>query len=646
MMKQRAEQEKQTSRTRVLICIRRCRECFQLINLVFSSSSHVWISRHLMLRHGMLSPNSKLLPQSAVDPTRLSIASDFSLSSYLSNTSNVSLASTTSTSSKHLKDARDTPQRRVRHRDGKLLKGGIGLTTGLGWSDSEDEDAPSPLTRRLSSLVLTRRVSSSVNSYRSSHSQSYLPHPLSRSISHSILREVDEYEADEFGYSLRDSVAPRSFPTRSQGISRVGSTHSVGSSSLGRYSTLSTSSSSAPGRSMRANSGSASSSYGVSASSKTNSFHNGNGVGTGLALSIPEQDDGVTPTRAAFERSNLPGTATDLPHTPSSTASSVSIPFPATPESTEDLPKSHPGYNKNKMLPPLPASGKGKYPSSLGLRSPAGALQRPRTYSNASSVSTNSVLGLPPSGPDGSTSRGPSPVLGIPRPSIGGAVPRPPVGGTPRPSITGTPRPSLSGGLSLNGATPRPSLAIPRPSLSAGPRSSFSAVPRPITPSSAPASANGTTSPGYAPRQLKLVPRSATLSSLNTSQNIHFDQALQSQSLEKPIQPGEQPPRPGQMLTYNRNVHDQLKLRALSPNAGYGPTHVMPISPGGTQTLFIPSSSSGPNPSSTLSTPSTSPLQESPKPKPRTGTGMVYRTNLTMGGASPSRMRLPSSTQR
>jgi hypothetical protein len=33
------------------------------------------------------------------------------------------------------KDERDTIRRRVRHRDGRLLRGGIGLTTGLGWSD-------------------------------------------------------------------------------------------------------------------------------------------------------------------------------------------------------------------------------------------------------------------------------------------------------------------------------------------------------------------------------------------------------------------------------------------------------------------------------------------------------------------------------
>jgi hypothetical protein len=33
------------------------------------------------------------------------------------------------------KDERDTAVRRQRHRDRKLLLGGLGLTTGLGWSD-------------------------------------------------------------------------------------------------------------------------------------------------------------------------------------------------------------------------------------------------------------------------------------------------------------------------------------------------------------------------------------------------------------------------------------------------------------------------------------------------------------------------------
>jgi len=36
-----------------------------------------------------------------------------------------------------------------------MLQGGVGLTTGLGWSDSEDEDAPSPLTRRLNTLTIS-----------------------------------------------------------------------------------------------------------------------------------------------------------------------------------------------------------------------------------------------------------------------------------------------------------------------------------------------------------------------------------------------------------------------------------------------------------------------------------------------------------
>jgi len=41
----------------------------------------------------------------------------------------------TATTKTIIKDERDTPMRRVRHRDGRLLRGGIGLTTGLGWSD-------------------------------------------------------------------------------------------------------------------------------------------------------------------------------------------------------------------------------------------------------------------------------------------------------------------------------------------------------------------------------------------------------------------------------------------------------------------------------------------------------------------------------
>ena len=60
------------------------------------------------------------------------------------------------------KDPRHTERRRVRHRDGSLLRAGMGLTTGLGWSDSEDEDAPSALTRRLISTTIERKRSTTI----------------------------------------------------------------------------------------------------------------------------------------------------------------------------------------------------------------------------------------------------------------------------------------------------------------------------------------------------------------------------------------------------------------------------------------------------------------------------------------------------
>ncbi|CAK5263276.1 unnamed protein product [Mycena citricolor] len=93
----------------------------------------------LMLHHGYLSPRSKLLTSSKPFPA---------------SSSSASLRSNASSASQLPRDSRDTPYRRVRHRDGKTLRGGIGLTTGLGWSDSEDEDAPSALTKRLSQLDL------------------------------------------------------------------------------------------------------------------------------------------------------------------------------------------------------------------------------------------------------------------------------------------------------------------------------------------------------------------------------------------------------------------------------------------------------------------------------------------------------------
>lgn len=113
---------------------------------------------HLMVKHGLLSPNSTLLPraQSMNSVDSLLISEDGVMMD-----PRASLVSVDTTKSSILKDNRDTPRRRVRHRDGRLLRGGIGLTTGLGWSDSEDEDAPSELTRRISSLNLSARRPSS-----------------------------------------------------------------------------------------------------------------------------------------------------------------------------------------------------------------------------------------------------------------------------------------------------------------------------------------------------------------------------------------------------------------------------------------------------------------------------------------------------
>ncbi len=93
-----------------------------------------------MVKHGMLSPNSKLLPAGA-SPFAMSFGEAGSSTTSLSTTNPpVNASGSKGKGSKGavngiLKDERDTVKRRTRHRDGSLLRGGIGLTTGLGWSD-------------------------------------------------------------------------------------------------------------------------------------------------------------------------------------------------------------------------------------------------------------------------------------------------------------------------------------------------------------------------------------------------------------------------------------------------------------------------------------------------------------------------------
>ncbi|KAG0700798.1 hypothetical protein DFH29DRAFT_1000820 [Suillus ampliporus] len=327
-------------------------------------------------------------------------------------------------------------------------------------SHSEDEDAPSPLTRRLSKLNLSRRSSATSISTSHSHSSLRSPHPLSRSISHSILREEEnEDDVDEFGRVSRAGESRRIARTEYGRITRS-VTSSSGSKSLplggGRNQPLN-------GRTSKARI--------TKAKDDTRCLLDG--------------DDVMTPTRADFRDSAGSsssglgtGTGNDNGSSTAST-SSLSLPFPATPQSPvpfsstpnplsssvsnmassylpnpTQLPSrsSTPSLcNIDKSLPPLPLTPK-KYPPSLS---------RLRTYSSASSIGSlelGSAGGVRVNGCAGEgvgIGMG-TPRPGVPRPSLG-SVPRPPLGGVPRPSLNGAPRPSL-GGVPRSLSTPRPSI--------------------------------------------------------------------------------------------------------------------------------------------------------------------------------------------
>jgi large subunit ribosomal protein LP1 len=252
----------------------------------------------LMLRDGLLSPHSKLLPQNIVSDSPM-VATD--------GNRHGSVVSNSKTKSGVFKDERDTIRRRVRHRDGRLLRGGIGLTTGLGWSDSEDEDAPSPLTKRLSHLALSRQSSAaSLKSVaRSSRSNS---HPLSRSFS----GDAKVYSSKSAQNLKRPSLPPTSWQSRSRTVA----------------STLSLS----------------------------------------IAEQDPPEP---TSTLAGFSEPpssrvdiQVDSQRNDQVRTPSS-SSSQSLPGPITPD-VSDVPASINSWDREKNLPPIPLS---RAPSIAGLRS-------------------------------------------------------------------------------------------------------------------------------------------------------------------------------------------------------------------------------------------------------------------------------------
>ncbi|QRV84474.1 hypothetical protein RhiJN_12490 [Ceratobasidium sp. AG-Ba] len=103
---------------------------------------------HMMLRAGLLSPRSTIITELMETPQPTPSTSSLS-------------ARGEALRLKGEKVWKAESKRKIRHRDGQNLRDGVGLTTGLGWSDSEDEDAPSPLRRRLSSVLLARAQSQS-----------------------------------------------------------------------------------------------------------------------------------------------------------------------------------------------------------------------------------------------------------------------------------------------------------------------------------------------------------------------------------------------------------------------------------------------------------------------------------------------------
>ncbi|KAL0946334.1 hypothetical protein HGRIS_012572 [Hohenbuehelia grisea] len=341
---------------------------------------------HLMVRHGLLSPNSKLFPNASRPHTPSSVIDG-------RPGSIMSVASSVVTKSGIIKDERDTPGRRTRHRDGRLLRGGVGLTTGLGWSDSEDEDAPSLLTRRVSSLVLSRRSSeASLRASASMHSlkhkaagaPSALPHypstlshsgstrssgrhPLSRSYSSGSLLpkdpsliEEDLLESgsdDEVVDSFAGYGCQRAPPTSWSGPkSTFARPPSKAKTSIAVKSTT-TRISSASTSSLRA---STSTTGSLRMPTKRSTTGRSAGSAISLALSIPEStaesvhshSAPVTPgPRVAYEQDK---TGDDTMRTPSSSSSSGSIPMPATPRDADDLTPTPTVFARTHDRSPMP----------------------------------------------------------------------------------------------------------------------------------------------------------------------------------------------------------------------------------------------------------------------------------------------------
>ena len=234
---------------------------------------------------------------------------------------------------------------------------------------SEDEDAPSPLTRRLSTLNLSRRSSAS-----SIGTSARRQHPLSRSYSSGALLESEYEQPDDpdaeyspvlrhpfLASASRSSVPPTSWynkTNRSSGGTRA-STSSVGSS-FSQDANI-------PDRPR---------------------LLNASKISSALRDSSASSGDNYEPSIAD---KRISGVRT------SSSTSSFSIPMPVTPKDVDPALWSPSGlgvklYNKEKSLPPLPKGVLKKQPSKGNM-----GTTRLRTFSSASSVSTPSPTSASPS---------------------------------------------------------------------------------------------------------------------------------------------------------------------------------------------------------------------------------------------------------
>ncbi|KAH9938815.1 uncharacterized protein BXZ73DRAFT_44548 [Epithele typhae] len=199
---------------------------------------------HLMFRDGLLSPRSKLLPGGGSATLSMYLDNDEQPATGIRANSVLSLVSTsgsTMTKSGVHRDPRDTQRRRVRHRDQQLLRAGMGLTTGLGWSDSEDEDAPSLLTRRLINTNLARQPSASASRPSSKLSKSssvgHLPHaptsysPVPRSGARTVARSASQTFSSRLSIVETESITSIDLPSRPRSQSNASASSLISSAS-------------------------------------------------------------------------------------------------------------------------------------------------------------------------------------------------------------------------------------------------------------------------------------------------------------------------------------------------------------------------------------------------------------------------------